>query len=313
MEREQINNKIISIDCILKITEYLETERAHYKKLYMYDKKLNYYRANKIHIFDGCDNFVKYEIDLINGENLIKEDYNWFKNQLYTLDKSNIKRIIITFKTASFSDQKNNNELMFDSKSKTIYVYFDFSENNASLSIEGNEMEEEIYKYHSDLLKILQECPDRYDKTIKHKFIRSECLSLVIGFIFAYITIICLFIFSSKLPDSLENVLNSNKYSYIIIFYAISIGLGNIIGQTISLTLYKSILPDKKYSHYSKSNHKSVYVDDISEYLKHNEVQIGKYRNSISQRAKIEKIFKITSIIVIVQIIISIIYCLIIK
>ena len=65
----------------------------------------------------------------------------------------------------------------------------------------------------------------------------------------------------------------------------------------------------KKYSHYSKSSGKSVYIHDIEGYMKLNEVQIGKFYNTIQQRAKIEKIFKITNIIVIIQLILSCIYC----
>ena len=73
--------------------------------------------------------------------------------------------------------------------------------------------------------------------------------------------------------------------------------------------LGKNIAPKKKYSHYSKSSGKSVYIDDIEGYMKLNEVQIGKFYNTIQQRAKIEKIFKITNIIVIIQLILSCIYC----
>ena len=32
-----------------------------------------------------------------------------------------------------------------------------------------------------------------------------------------------------------------------------------------------------KYSHYSRSSHKSVYVDNVDDYVSHNEVQIGKF------------------------------------
>ena len=81
------------------------------------------------------------------------------------------------------------------------------------------------------------------------------------------------------------------------------------IDEIISNGLYKNIAPKKKYSHYSKSSGKSVYIDDIEGYMKLNEVQIGKFYNTIQQRAKIEKIFKITNIIVIIQLILSCIYC----
>ena len=136
-----------------------------------------------------------------------------------------------------------------------------------------------------------------------------ESLSLVIGFICAYVTMLAMIIFSNNLPDAIKKMMNSSKYSYIFVFYVITIGIGNIIGGIISNGLYKNIAPKKKYSHYSKSSGKSVYIDDIEGYMKLNEVQIGKFYNTIQQRAKIEKIFKITNIIVIIQLILSCIYC----
>lgn len=116
-----------------------------------------------------------------------------------------------------------------------------------------------------------------------------------------------------NLPEILHRVFESTKYSYIICFFVIAFGAGNIIGQGIMAILYKGIAPKKKYSHYDRSSRKSVYVDNISEYIEHNEVQFGKYYNSSFKRLRIEKIFKITRIIVTIQIFASIIYSLIIR
>ena len=309
MNYDVINNKIISIDTIIKIAEYLEVEKEHYGKLYAYNEKLNYYRKHKINIFRGSDNTIKYEIDLYSGEELKKESFAWFKNQLEEIGKSNIKRIYINFFTSSFSNKKKNNELLSENEYKQIRILLVFYEDKVSYSFEGTEYEEEIYKYKSDILKILESCPNRYDKTIKRKFLRDEALSLVIGFICAYVTLLTMKIFSNHLPDAIKNLLNSSKYSYIIVFYAIAIGIGNIIGGIISIGLYKNIVPKKKYSHYNKNSGKLVYMDDIEEYVKLDEVQIGKFCGTIKQRDKIEKIFKVTSIIVIIQLILSCIYC----
>ena len=127
----------------------------------------------------------------------------------------------------------------------------------------------------SDILKILENSPNRYDKTIKRKFLRVESLSLVIGFICAYVTMLAMIIFSNNLPDAIKKMMNSSKYSYIVVFYVITIGIGNIIGGIISNGLYKNIAPKKKYSHYSKSSGKSVYIDDIEGYM--NFVKLRKY------------------------------------
>lgn len=312
MNFDTINNKIISIDTIIKIAEYLEVEKEHYGKLYAYNEKLKYYKKHKADIYRGASNNLNYKIILRSGEELKKDDFEWFKEQLKKIEKSNIKKIDITFLTSSFSDLKNNNELLSDSRYRKISIFLYFYEDKISYSFEGDEYEEEIYKYKSDILKMLENCPNRYDKTIKRKFLRVEALSLVIGFMCAYVVLLTMKIFSNNLPDAVINLMNSSKYSYIVAFYLVSIGIGNIIGGIISGGLYKNIAPNKKYSHYNKSSGKSVYIDDIEGYVKLNEVQIGKFYNTIQQRAKIEKIFKITSIMVIIQLILSCIYCMVI-
>ena len=68
MNFDAINNKIISIETILKIAEYLEVEKEHYGKLYAYNEKLKYYRKHKVDIFRGVQNNLNYKIVLHSGE-----------------------------------------------------------------------------------------------------------------------------------------------------------------------------------------------------------------------------------------------------
>lgn len=72
--------------------------------------------------------------------------------------------------------------------------------------------------------------------------------------------------------------------------------------------LYRYILPKAKYSHYDRSSHKSVYMDNIEDYVSHNEVQIDIFANNGKNRKLIEKIYKVTSKIVLAQLLLSIIF-----
>ena len=78
-------------------------------------------------------------------------------------------------------------------------------------------------------------------------------------------------------------------------------------------SLYNTIIPRAKYSHYSKLDKKSVYTDDIEEYISQDEVQIGIFTDNGKKRMKIEKIYRVTKIIVLVQLLISIILFLVLK
>ena len=58
---------------------------------------------------------------------------------------------------------------------------------------------------------------------------------------------------------------------------------------------------------YDYSSSKSIYKDDIDEYVKHSEIHIGQFWDAAQRRNKIEKIYKITNKIILVQLLISIV------
>lgn len=313
MAKEEIKNKIISADTIIKIAELLENEKLHYQKLGLYDKKFNYYNKNEVNVYRVSKDVVTYDVRLKSGENIEKEDIEWLKSQLTDRFLPAIESVHISFVMWVSSERTSNTDVNSTNSLKNIDVELYLYENEVRFSVDTTELEDEAYKLHSDIANIFNSCPDRYNKTIKRRFIRSQCLSLTIGFVIAYLAILILNIKYDDLPDVVHRIIESTKYSYVIIFFVIAFGAGNIIGQGITAALYNVIAPKKKYSHYDRSSRKNVYVDNITEYIEHNEVQFGKYYNSAAKRARIEKIFKVTGIIVALQIFVAIIYCLILR
>ena len=89
--------------------------------------------------------------------------------------------------------------------------------------------------------------------------------------------------------------------------------LGNIFSYWYIISIYRPLLPEAKYAGYNSSTYKSVYKDDIDNYIEHSEVHFGQFWDAEKRRTKIEKIYKITSKIVLVQLLISIILFLILK
>jgi len=313
MAREEIKNKIISIETIIKLAELLENEKLHYQKLGLYDKKFNYYNKDEVNVYKVFSDHVKYDVKLKSGESVEKESLDWFKAQLEPKYIPAIDSIRISFDTNIKSERDNASTVNVSKQYASINVVIHLYENEANFSVDVSELEDEAYKLHSDIISIINECPDRYNKTIKRKGLRAQCLSLTIGFIVGYIALLAIKLSYDNLPEILHKVFDSTIYSYVIFFFIIAFSVGNIIGQGITALLYGVIAPKKKYSHYDTSSRKSVYVDNITDYMAHNEVQFGKYHNSKKIRLKIEKIFKITSIIVALQIFAAIIYCLIIR
>ena len=111
----------------------------------------------------------------------------------------------------------------------------------------------------------------------------------------------------NKLPNEITNYI-TNKYVLIFGQWFLAFLIGNIFGLPIMKILYKTLIPSGKYSHYNTSTHKSVYVDDVESFISENEVQIGKNANNGKKRAIIEKIYKVTKIVVLIQIVLSILF-----
>jgi len=99
----------------------------------------------------------------------------------------------------------------------------------------------------------------------------------------------------------------TNGFIITVLQWFIAIVLGNLCGGFFMNMLYRDILPNKKYLAYDEYAGKSLYTDDIDDYISKDEVQIGKFFDSIIRRNKIEKIYRITRYILLIQLLISII------
>ena len=119
-----------------------------------------------------------------------------------------------------------------------------------------------------------------------------------------YIVYFILKINVNKLPIDINQYL-TNKYIIIFGQWFLAILLGNISSYWYIVSIYKPLLPEAKYTKYNYSTSKAVYTDDVDDYTNHCEVHFGKFWDAEKRRNKIEKIFKITRIIVLIQLLIS--------
>ncbi len=305
----KVVNKQISIKQIIKVADYLKKYKSKYDEIFEVEEKKNkdLPYSEKNYEYEILSLNLKYTISLKEGKNLTESDYDWFIDILNKPEK--IKDIClnlyISFETKSEID--NTNKIP-----NKIYVDVDFSENNAKISIDTTNQESEAHIIYSDILNILEENEDRYNKTIKNRKRRIQSFCISIGLIFSYILYIVLKINESKIPDDFIQYLD-NKYVLIIGQWIMAIVLGNIFTSWIIQTIYSPLLPDTKYAGYNSSTYKSIYKDDIDDYKSYSEIHFGKYADAEKRRNAIEKIYKITSKILLVQLVISLVLYLILK
>lgn len=305
---EKVVNKIIPIDTIVELANYLEDQKEEYRRLFENDKNnnINLKYSEQVYQYKGDTPKIEYTIRFKDGKEVTEPDYNWFISMLNNL--SVIEKITLYYYVGYSSNYENkgNYEYMH------IYTWLHFWEDSTTIRVEGKNMEEQVYRLHSYLRGILENTDDRYNNTVKKRKLRIQSFCFSIGFILSYIIYFVLLANKAKIPQELANYMN-NKYVIIFGQWFLSAVIGNIFGLPIMMILYRNILPKAKYSHYSKSSQKSIYVDNIEDYISHNEVQIGKFANNGKNRVLIEKIYKITSKIVLVQLVLSVLYFFVLK
>ncbi len=305
----KVTNKIITIDTIKKFANYLQDIYRKYDKLIINDKEKNELLDYKERNYEyyGSAPKLEYTIETLDGKSITQTEYGWFEN--FIEDPKIIKFIQIQLRIY-FSTQMGND--MFESLSKHLTIRGDFYEDRINIYVDGKELESEVHTIYSDLRSILEDSENRFDKTIKRRSIRMQSFYFSIGMIFSYIAVFIMLLNIDKMPEQIIPLIN-NKYVIVGVHTAISIIIGNIFGSLIMNKLYENIIPERKYSHYNQSSGKMVYVDNIADYTEKNEIQIGKFYNSLERRKKIEKIYRISRLVVLCQIAVYGLYVLIIK
>lgn len=315
MENE-IVNKQISLKTILDVANYLEDCKERYNNLFRQEeiknKDLPYNQKN--YEYANGNTRMNYTIEFYNGQTKTESDYNWFIGNFNEprLIKNIRLNLYIGFSTRSqgsdYNDIINNIDVYVDFRD----YYMNDEASRVTISVDTKDQERESNNIYGTILNMLENNEERYNKTIKYRKARMQLLCISVGIILSYILYIILKINIAKLPEFIDTYM-SNKYVLIFGQWFVSILLGNIFAYWYILSVYKPLLPSTKYVGYNSSTYKSVYKDDITDYLEHSEVHIGKFWDAEKRRNKIEKIYKITRIILLIQLVISAILFLILK
>ena len=305
---EKIVNKIIPIETIIEIANYLEKQSEEYNTLFEQDnqknKDLSY--SEKRWLYNGNTCNVRYTIRFKDGREVTEQGYNWFLETISNL--STIKEITLNLNINYSSNYKDHQNYEY----MHLYIWIYFYENSTTLSVDGKNMEEQVNRVHSYLKGTIEKNEDRYNKTVKNRNLRMQTFCFSIGIVLSYLVYIILLINKNNLPVDVTNYLD-NKFIIIIGQWFIAGILGNIFGLPIMISLYKNIVPKTKYSHYNTKSHEAVYVDNLDDFTSHNEVQIGNFYNNGKNRKTIEKIYKITIKIVLLQLLISLLFLIFMK
>lgn len=305
----KVVNKQIPLKSIIQIANNLEEYKEKYDKIFQSEeeKNKNLSYSEKRYEYEHGSAKIAYTIEFKNGKSIKEDNYNWFIDNLKNANE--IKHISIdmwiSFEKPEYGERRNSNF-------NKIYAYLYFRENEASIQIDTDHQEQEAHSLYSEIMDILENNEERYNKTIKNRAIRTQCFTITIGIILSYIIYVVLKINLNKLPETIANIVN-NKYAIVFGQWIVAIILGNFVSDWFISMIYKPLVPEKRYAGYNYSSHKSMYRDNVEDYIAHPEVHFGKYADAENRRLKIEKIYKITRICVLIQLVISVVLFFVIK
>ena len=311
----KVVNKQITLKSIIDVANYMEDYKEDYIRKFELDenKNKNIPFGEKVLEYENGNAEIRYTIEFHNGKTITETDYNWFIGNIN--EPKIIKCIIIDLSDSYFSNASRNSNNEYN----RINAYIEFQDcgmnlkySDASVSVETTNKENEAHNIYSEIMNILESNEDRYNKTLKYRKVRMQCFTISIGIILSYILFIVLKINKEQLSPMIADYMN-NKYFLVFGQWFIAILLGNVFSYWYILSVYKPLLPEAKYAGYNSSTYKSVYKDDIEEYLEHSEVHFGKFWDAEKRRNKIEKIYKVTNKIVLIQLMISVILFFILK
>lgn len=295
------NTQSMTTEDVIKIVKVIESLKESWK-IKNEDDEFNFNSTpNRKRNYSNFTAKINYSMAWYDGKDKRESSREWFEESMK--DYKNIRDVSISY-SMSFRDENNNDQYKSVDATINFYTYLDNLQSRISYNVSTSNMESEADKLHSRIENFFSDKPVRYDSTIKHRNLRIQAFSIAVGIVLSYIVFVVLKFTVNEPGGFFTNLLNNKN---VIIFgqWVVAVLAGNVIGYPLMSTLYKPLLPSRLYKGYDRSSGKSIYTDNVNEYIEHVEIQIGKYYDLASRRERINKFFKYSLIVILVQLVIS--------
>lgn len=294
--RFEINNKIISVDQIKEISDYLQKTCNYYLELIAKDRKKN----NNTYISNGQYSYyavskpeVKYTITYTDNRTVNTTDVIVFNDVLNEPQyiKEIVQQLYISYRDNELNEETEHSMSIYLSLSEDV-VYFSTSDKN---------MNEPSYNLNSYVRGLLESGEDRYSGIVKKKFFVKCIIGLAIGSIITLMLFFILLMMKNNGSDIFETLF-SNGLILSLFGWLIAFAFGNILSRPIVDNLFKEI--DNASSVYYNAGMHDTYKKD---YMRKNEVLIGASYKNLEKRKSIEKMYSLSKKVILVRLIISVI------
>ena len=203
--RIEITNKIITIEQIKEVSNYLQKTCNYYLNLIKNDRVKNnnvYFDNAEYQYYTSSLPEVKYEINYNDDRNVQTTDEMTFIDSLKEpqfIKKLNMQLYVYY----------RDNELNEVTEHK-MGIYLTFDKTSIYFSTTDLNMNDQSYNLNSYVRGILESGEDRYSGIVKHKFIVKNIIGLAAGSILTLLLFLILVIMRSNGNDTFEALFSKN-------------------------------------------------------------------------------------------------------
>jgi len=293
-EAIDFSNKIVSNEDLYRLFEAINNNYNELKKIYEKEVIENerYESAYQKWTLKGFSGSIHTTVNFYDSASISFDDYASFIS-IYNERLSDIKYIHFSFRLYYYSQDGE-----YISQGVSLDVYEDKINVDFNIKTSDDKMRE-IYNL---IQEIKNNSPERYDRTIKKRgFIISKC-GVSVGLVFSIIICTVLII-----VESIRNIYASGYVVYPLATLFLGFALGIALFSNLYRSLYKTIIPNQKYVGYNSSSNKSIYKDDVENYINKCEVTIGHNINNIKIREVILEKEKMSTKMIFIELLVILI------
>ena len=277
-----VQNKIITIDQIKEVSEYLKKTLNYYKDLIAQD----YEKNNNASFYSGHYKYyvyikpsLEYKIEYTDGRKIDTQDEYVF------LDALNEPQFIYKIEERLYIAFEDNED--GQTTKHCISISLLYTSGSIYFTTQNENMNNELYNMSSYINGILNSGEDRFNSLIKHRFFIKNIIGLAAGSILTLLVFIIMLFMKNGESDT--------------------IAFGTTIMGSIVNNLYNNI-EDNLKDITNTSTYRDHYEDN---YKMFNEVMIGKNYNNLEKRKSLENIYSVSKKVLLVRLGISLIILLV--
>ncbi len=278
----KVANKIITDKDLLEIFELMNEKLIYLKKIAKKEEMQNSMLKYDYKKWTFKDNGSKlsFDVDFYDDTNIKFDNYNNFL-AIFNSRLHEIKNIWVRFHLW-YSVSSPSQKYEWHSQ----YINMNIYETKADIEVSLSSTDKKIDDIYELIKNKILNAPPKYDTVVKEKTKINIIVGLGIGFIPALIITTLLL-----LIPAVKYVFAESYVLYTICCLALTFFIGEIAISAKLDDLYKNIIPEKKYIRYDSTTHKSVYKDDIDNYIQTSEILIGKNVDNLKCRDNIMKYY----------------------